>query len=121
MTTLTTKIGSKDLPENLKKILNDRLKISLTQIAEFCHHWNIIEFALFGSVLREDFRSDSDIDVLVTFSPEYRLTFRDWLEMQAQIEEMFGRKVDLTQKKLLKNPYSRAEILKTYQLIYATQ
>jgi uncharacterized protein len=41
--------------------------------------------------------------------------------MQAQIEEMFGRKVDLTQKKLLKNPYSRAEILKTYQLIYATQ
>lgn len=109
------------LPETLKNLLNDRLNVSLTQISEFCQRWHIIELSLFGSVLREDFRPDSDVDVLVTFSSAYRLTFRDWIAMKAQIEEMFRRKVDLTQKKLLKNPYSRAEILQTHQVIYATQ
>jgi uncharacterized protein len=121
MIPLTPELQQSQRSETLKNLLNDRLNVSLNQIAEFCQHWHIIEFALFGSVLREDFRSDSDIDILVTFSPEYRLTFRDWIEMQAQIEEMLRRKVDLTQKKLLKNPYSRAEILQTHQVIYATQ
>jgi uncharacterized protein len=121
MIPLTPGTQQNQLPESLQNLLDDRLNVSLNQIAEFCQHWHIIEFALFGSVLREDFRSDSDIDILVTFSPEYRLTFRDWIEMQAQLEEMFRRKVDLTQKSLLKNPYTRSEILKTHQVIYATQ
>lgn len=121
MNALTSKRHDRELSENLKTVLNDRLNVSLTQISEFCQRWQIIELSLFGSVLREDFRSDSDVDVLVTFSSAYRLTFRDWIAMKAQIEEMFRRKVDLTQKKLLKNPYSRAEILQTHQVIYATQ
>jgi uncharacterized protein len=55
--------------------VGDRLKASSTQIAEFCQHWNITEFALFGSVLRDDFHPNSDIDVLVTFSSEHGLTW----------------------------------------------
>lgn len=50
--------------------LNQRIPASSTEIAEFCQGWHIIEFALFGSILRDDFRPDSDIDVLLTFSPE---------------------------------------------------
>ena len=106
---------------HLKSLLTEKLNVSIEQIFRFCQHWQIIELSLFGSVLREDFRPDSDVDILVVFSPEYHLTFHAWLEMQQQIEKIFGRKVDLTQKKLLQNPYTRAEILKTHQVIYAAE
>ncbi len=99
-------------------VLRDRLGVNLDAIAQFCQKWQIDEFALFGSVLRDDFRSDSDIDVLIVFAP---LRNWDWLQqsdMQAEIEALFGREVDLTQKNLLKNPFSRTEILKTSRIIY---
>ncbi|MDX2098302.1 MAG: nucleotidyltransferase family protein, partial [Leptolyngbyaceae cyanobacterium bins.59] len=92
-----------------------------TQIAEFCQRWQITEFALFGSVLRDDFRPDSDIDVLVTFSPDHRFTWDDWMNMQEEIEVLLNRKVDLVSKEYLKNPYRRYEILNTCQIIYAVE
>lgn len=110
-----------DLDLDLQQIIHDRLKVSLPQIEAYCQRWQISEFALFGSVLRDDFRPDSDIDVLIVFEPAYHYTLSDWLNMQEEIEHLVGRKVDLTQKKLLKNPYSRAEILKTHRVIYASQ
>ena len=50
--------------------VEEKLSVSKETIAEFCRKWKIVEFALFGSVLRDDFRPDSDVDVLVTFSPD---------------------------------------------------
>lgn len=105
----------------LTSLVGDRIKVAPTQIAEFCQHWHIIEFALFGSVLRDDFRPDSDIDVLVTFCSQRLLTLDDWLNMQAEIEALFNRKVDLVSKEYLKNPYRRHEILNTCQVIYAIE
>lgn len=105
----------------LQGLVGDRIKASPAQIAEFCQRWKIVEFALFGSVLRDDFRDDSDIDVLVTFAPEHLLTWNDRMKMQEEIEALFGRKVDLVSKKYLKNPYRRYEILKTHKVIYAIE
>jgi len=105
----------------LTSLVGDRIKASSTQIAEFCQRWHITEFALFGSVLRDDFRPDSDIDVLLTFSPEQWLTLDNWQAMQTEIETLFKRKVDLVSKKYLKNPYRRHEILNTRQVIYAVE
>lgn len=101
--------------------VGDRIKASPVQITEFCQRWQITEFALFGSVLRDDFRPDSDIDVLLTFSPEQWLTWDDWQAMQTEIETLLKRKVDLVSKKYLKNPYRRHEILNTRQIIYAAE
>ncbi len=106
---------------DLKPPVNQRIAATSEQIAAFCHRWQIVEFALFGSVLRDDFRPDSDIDVLLTFSPEQWLTWDDWQTMQAEIETLFNRKVDLVSKKYLKNPYRRHEILSTRQVIYAVE
>lgn len=103
----------------LKSLVGDRIKASPAQIAEFCQRWHITEFALFGSVLRDDFCNNSDIDVLVTFDPDYSLTWDDRVKMQKEIEALFGRKVDLVSKKYLKNPYRRYEILRTHKVIYA--
>ncbi len=105
----------------LEPPVNQRIPASPTQISEFCQRWKIIEFALFGSVLRDDFRPDSDIDVLVTFAPDYSLTWDDRMEMQKEIETLLGRKVDLVSKKYLKNPYRRYEILRTHKVIYAIE
>jgi uncharacterized protein len=89
------------------------------QIGEFCHRWGVVELALFGSVLRSDFRPDSDADVLVTFSKEAKISLFDLVQMKMELEEIFQRQVDLVEKDTLENPFRKGEILRTAQVIYA--
>lgn len=97
------------------------LKIDLDRerLADFCRRWRITEFALFGSVLREDFRPDSDLDVLVSFEPDAPWSLWDLSTMRHELEEIFGREVDLVEKKALRNPFRRHAILTSKQVIYA--
>lgn len=113
--------GKQDMATELQTLMDDRLKATPDQIADFCQRWKITEFALFGSVLRDDFRSDSDIDVLITFDPNSGWSLFDWVDMKEELEAMFGREVDIADKEGLKNPYRRHEILKTHQVIYARE
>jgi predicted nucleotidyltransferase len=101
-----------------KQHLYDRLTFDQDTLIDLCHRWQIQEFALFGSVLREDFRPDSDIDVLLTFLPNDPWNLFDIIDLKHELESLTNRSVDLTQKNLLRNPYRRAEILKTYQVLY---
>ncbi|HHH41573.1 MAG TPA: DNA polymerase subunit beta [Chloroflexi bacterium] len=90
-------------------------------IADFCHRWRIVEFAVFGSALREDFRPDSDVDVMVTFEPGVQWSFRQWLEMIRELEGIFGRKVDLVERRLVeesKNYIRRKHILNHLERVY---
>jgi hypothetical protein len=96
-----------------------KIQIPLKQIEDFCRRWKIKEFALFGSVLREDFRSDSDIDVLVTFAPDGGITFDNRVEMLDELAEIFGREVDLVEKETIRNPFRRHDILTTKEVVYA--
>lgn len=77
------------------------------------------ELALFGSVLRDDFCPDSDVDVLVSFEPGAPWTLWDLSAMRQELEEIFGRDVDLVEKKGLRNPFRRHAILSSRRLIYA--
>lgn len=96
------------------------IDIPIARIRDFCVRWKITELALFGSILRDDFRSDSDVDVLVEFAPDAEWDYWDgWPEMLEELEKIFGRKVDLVEKVALKNPYRRHEILRTHRVIYA--
>jgi predicted nucleotidyltransferase len=99
--------------------IKGKLEIPLDKIEAFCRKWKIKELALFGSVLREDFRPDSDIDVLVTFAPGGGFTFDNRVEMLDEIAEIFGREVDLVEKDTIRNPFRRQEILKTKEVVYA--
>ena len=90
------------------------------KIEEFCRRWKITEFALFGSVLRDDFRPDSDIDVLVTFERGAGHTLFDLVYMENELKDMFGRHVDLVERGGLRNPFRRREILRTMEVIYAS-
>jgi len=96
-----------------------QIHIPLKQIEAFCRLWKIKEFALFGSILREDFRSDSDIDVLVSFEADGGFTFDNRVEMLDELAAIFGRKVDLVEKNTIRNPFRRHEILTTQEVVYA--
>lgn len=99
--------------------LIERLGITPEHIAALCQKWKITEFALFGSILREDFRPDSDIDILLTFAPNDGWSLFDLMNLQRELETLVSRPVDLLEKRDLKNPFRRAEILRTCQVIYA--
>jgi predicted nucleotidyltransferase len=105
----------------VKKI---NIKIPKEQIADFCRKWKIAELSLFGSVLRDDFRLDSDIDVLVTFSRDAEWSLLDHMAMEEELSAIFGRKVDLVSRKAIErseNYIRRNAILETAQPYYVTR
>ena len=109
-----------------KKTIYDRLSIAPEQLADFCKQHHILELSLFGSVLRDDFRADSDIDILVIFdrSANPRLSLMDLVGMEYQLEEMVGREVDLIEKRSIidsDNWIRRKNILNTAQVIYESK
>lgn len=98
-----------------------RIPLDYEKIAEFCRRWQITEFALFGSVLHEDFRSDSDVDVLVTFSADSHWTLFDMARMQDELQDIFGRKVDLVSRRGIEaspNYIRRKAILSSAEVIH---
>jgi uncharacterized protein len=98
----------------------DALAIAVPQkeIEAFCRKWKLKEFALFGSVLGDEFRADSDVDVLVEFKDEADWSLYDWIAMIDELSEIFGRKVDLVAKEGLRNPIRREAILSERQVLY---
>ena len=89
------------------------------KIADLCRRWKVTEFALFGSVLRDDFGPDSDIDVLVTFQGDAPWSMWDLLDMRKELQDLFGRDVDLVEKDALRNPFRKHEILREHEVVYA--
>ena len=100
------------------------IEIPKEQISDFCRKWKIAELSLFGSVLRDDFRPDSDIDVLVTFSRDAEWSLLDHMAMEEELSAIFGRKVDLISRKAIErseNYIRRNAILETAQPYYVTR
>ncbi len=103
--------------------VQDRLPVDVPveEIAAFCQRWQISEFALFGSVLRDDFGPESDIDVLVTFAPGGIRTLSAITQMQEEIEALFNRPVDLVDRQSIErspNYLRRKAILKSARTVY---
>src|SRR4030042_496311 len=98
---------------------NAKIEIPYDKIQEFCRRWRIKEFAIFGSTLRDDFRPESDVDVLVTFQGGTPWGLFEIMEMIEELQKIFGRNVDLVEKEALRNPFRRHEILSQCQVVYA--
>jgi predicted nucleotidyltransferase/uncharacterized protein with HEPN domain len=98
-----------------------KLNLPHEPLAEFCRKWNVTEVSLFGSVLREDFRPDSDVDVLLAFAPEGGISLFDYAAMQDELEAIFGRTVDMVSRSSVEqsdNPFRRSAILGAARSIY---
>lgn len=100
---------------------NVGIEIPVEKIQEFCRRWKITEFSLFGSVLRDDFRPDSDVDVLVTFSADAHWRYYHILDMKDELKEIFGREVDVVERRLVEkseNYIRRKHILSNLETVY---
>jgi len=98
-----------------------KIQIPLKQIEAFCRRWKVKEFTLFGSVLREDFRPDSDIDVLVTFAADAHWSLFDLVSMQEELKHILGREVDLVERRSVErseNYIRRRHILQSLEPVY---
>ena len=99
-----------------------KLEFNRQKLGQFCREHGIARLELFGSALREDFRSDSDVDLLATFRAEARPTLLDWADMQEKLAEVFGRPVDLVSRRAIersRNRYRKHSILSTALPIYS--
>jgi uncharacterized protein len=100
-------------------MIQTKIGIPMDKIIAFCQKWKIKEFSLFGSVLRDDFRPDSDVDVMVSFEERAGWDLSDWVDMIEELKVIFGRDVDLVEKGTIRNPFRRHSIMKTKEVLYA--
>ena len=99
-----------------------RVEIPSERVAAFCERWRVAELALFGSVLRDDFGPDSDIDMLVSFGEDAHHTLFDMVRMERELGTIFGRKVDLVSRRGMersRNRLRRKAILESAETIHA--
>jgi predicted nucleotidyltransferase len=104
--------------------MSAKIPIPREKIAEFCDRWKITELALFGSVLRDDFRPDSDVDVLVTFAPEAEWSLFDHMTMEEELSSILDRKVDLVSRRAIersRNWIRRKAILEAAEPFYVAR
>ena len=102
--------------------MNAHIETPRDEIAAFCWRWRIVELVLFGSVLRDDFGPESDVDVLVRFEEEARHTLFDLSRMEAELKAIFGREIDLVSRhgvERSRNYIRRRSILQTAEVVYA--
>ena len=103
----------KDMQETI------RIPVPMEAVADFCRRHHVRELALFGSVLRDDFADESDVDVLLEPGPEHQRKIAEFVAMQEELEAIFGRKVDLVYKHLLKK-YIREDVLRRRRVLYVS-
>jgi len=98
------------------------VEVDRERLAAFCRRWRVVELALFGSALRDDFGPDSDVDLLVRFAPDARVGLLEHVAMEEELSALFGRKVDLVSRRAIersRNPIRRRAILSGAEPIYA--
>ncbi len=103
--------------------MNTHIAIPSDKLAAFCERWRIVKLALFGSVLRDDFGPDSDIDILAGFDESARHTLFDMDRMEEELKEIFGRDVDLVSWRGVErssNYLRRKAILQSAELVYGS-
>lgn len=98
--------------------LSIQINIPTQAIATFCQRYHIRELALFGSVLRDDFSPESDIDVLIEFERQARVGYLQFFQIQDELTQLLGREVDLFTPNSLK-PFARETAMQTKAIIYA--
>lgn len=100
----------------------ERIALQPEAIRSFCRRWNVSELCLFGSVLRDDFSSESDIDVLVKFDADHTPGIMGIVRMEQEMADMFGHRVDLVTRNAVeksRNHIRRKAILESARVLYA--
>jgi len=102
--------------------MHTAIDIPTNRLAVFCKKWKVTELSLFGSVLRDDFGPESDVDVLVEFASDASISMFDLLTFRDDLSEILSRPVDVVTRRSIEqssNPWKRHEILGQARVVYA--
>ena len=94
------------------------IDLNRPRIVEFCRKWKITRMAFFGSVLRDDFRPDSDVDVMVSFKPDSQWSLFDVVDMKFELEEIFKRGVDIIEEGTISYPIKHRCVYENLEVVY---
>lgn len=98
--------------------IRDGLEIDGDRLADICQRHAVVELSMFGSVLRDDFRPGSDIDLLYVFAPDARVGWKGIYELDRELTDLFGHQVDLVPKRHLSPRFAKV-VLGGAERLYA--
>jgi len=101
------------------KLQENGVFLNYSDIIQLCKKYNIVELSIFGSSIRDDFTQDSDVDFLVSFENDVKISLFDIIELEKEFALLLNREVDIVEKESLKNPIRKEKILATREIIYA--
>ena len=104
--------------ETIEKLHKNGVYLDYKDIIRLCKKYCINELSIFGSAIRDDFSQDSDVDILVSFDQNSKITLFDIIELENELSELLNREVDVVEKEALKNPIRKNQILSTREVIY---
>ncbi|MCL1865675.1 MAG: nucleotidyltransferase domain-containing protein [Spirochaetes bacterium] len=104
--------------ETIKKLQKKGILFNYNDIVNLCKKYYIIELSIFGSSIRDDFTQNSDVDILVSFEHNSKITLFDIMELEKEFSLLLNREVDIVEKESLKNPIRKKRILSTREIIY---
>jgi predicted nucleotidyltransferase len=105
--------------ETIEKLRNNGVFLNYDDIAHLCKKYYIHELSVFGSSIRDDFTKDSDVDILVSFDGDSKITLFDIMDLENEFSGLVNREVDIVEKESIKNPIRKNKILSTREIIYA--
>ena len=105
--------------DTLKKLEKNGINLKYEDIVKICNKYKLSELAIFGSSIRDDFREDSDVDILIAYIDIWQNDPFDFLDIKEEFELLTGRKVDIVDRDALRNPIRRETILSSREVVYA--
>lgn len=105
--------------DTLERLRENGISFDPGRLADIARRYSVVELAVFGSSLRSDMRSDSDVDILVSFNVDARISLFDIIDLEHELHGLFGRPVDLVERESLTNPVRRQAILSSIEPLYA--
>ena len=105
--------------EAIEKLQKNGVFLNYDDVIRLCKKYYIIELSIFGSSIRDDFSQTSDVDFLVSFDQNSKITLFNIIELEKEFSELLNREVDVVEKEAIKNPIRRNRILSTREIIYA--
>jgi len=105
--------------ETLEKLHKNGIFLEYNDVIKICKKYFISELSIFGSSIRDDFTDKSDVDILVSFILNSKITLFDIIEIENEFKTILGREVDVVEKESLKNPIRKNKILENREIIYA--
>ena len=103
----------------MEKLEKNGIILNYNDVIHICKKFHIVELSIFGSSIRDDFAQNSDVDLLVSFAHNSKVSLFDIMELENKFSELLNREVDVVEKESLKNPIRKEKILSTREIIYA--